>query len=391
MRRLLFWGLRLVCALHQAANLHWRLAYPAQHYPLALWKIPAAIHESGRLDSPAALMAAAGLIGTPRCCLDRPLSCKVLGRHTGPHTLLQSSAIDCITKNAADITTCNLDLERMQARNRADNALCKTRGAPGLFTSAAVAVWKTEHRRLGGKCPHHHMSRAELRARSVKILSSSKAAKGARRASGFVLFMQSMSRKWQEKHTVRVLNRQHRAGSRFTPDRVRKKHIKPAWDAWVSYRSRQLALWHRSPDLRAVWQQRASNAWEEAGPPDELFEALEPEDANDTGLWGCGDKSTPVRLPILAELVERYRSKPFPSHPTAGRLVGPTSVARELAKEHEAEFAIGDPHLPGKLPELHVEWPCWQMHPGLCRTSDAAVFETVAHLQLNLNTLFRGE
>ena len=380
-----------MCALHQAANLYLRLAQPAQHYPLALWKIPAAIHVSGGSDTPAALLAAADLIRTPRCCLDKALSCKVMGMCDSPSALLRSPALDCLTKNAADITTCNLDLERMQARNRADNAFCKTRGAPGLFTGAAIAVWKTEHERLGGKCPHPHMSRSELRARGVEILSNRRAKRGKSGAYGCVLFMKSMCRKWRDKNTARVLHRKNQTEhQRERCGLVCKVHIKPTWDAWRSYRSRQLALWHGSADLRMLWQQRANNALE-ARPPDEQFAALEPEAAGEIGLWGCGDKSTPIRLPFLTDLVQRRGSRPHQSHPTSGRVVGPTSVARQLQKEQEAESAIGDPQLPGKLPELRIEEPCWQTHPGLCRTADAPVFDTVAHLQVNLNTFFRGQ
>jgi hypothetical protein len=381
-----------MCALHQAANIYYRLAEPVCHYPMALWHTPAAVYSSGSRDAPQVAEAAARLFQHPRCCLDKSLTCKVIDSCGSFHAFLRSSALDCLLQNAADVTTCNLDLERMQARNRADNRLSRGRAAPRLFTSSAISVWSIEHQRLGGQCPRSNFTIADWISRKVPVVAAKRAWRGVREShlSGFPLYWQWVCQKWQAGTMTRVARRR-RVRGRQNP--VRKVYLKQPWSRWIAYRRRHLEKWANDDELRAHWAQRVPQELHMRQFARQVDVEVEQRVGlqDDDTLWGCGDKSAPIRFAVLAETVNRLGdTQTIASHPCFGRIVGPTSLARRLAKAHDMRSTVSDPALPGPLPQLVVEQPCWQKHPGLCMTKDADVFDVVTHVQANLNTLFSG-
>lgn len=128
---------------------------PADQFPLSLWRAPAAAHFSGGKHTQASLEAARSLFHHPcQHCIDEHLSRKVLDRCRDPERFLCSSEFECLQATAADITTVNLDLERMQARNRASTSFTRTRSAGRVCVSSALQVWANEHVRLGGRLPN---------------------------------------------------------------------------------------------------------------------------------------------------------------------------------------------------------------------------------------------
>ncbi len=124
-----FWALRaLVTLMHQAANINYRLSAPFRRFQFAVYTVLAEVHFSGGRHTERAVTAAERLFKYPcEHCKDEYFTKKILHRTGNPLSFLRSKELDCLEATAHDITTVNLDLERLQARNRKDTAFSQTR------------------------------------------------------------------------------------------------------------------------------------------------------------------------------------------------------------------------------------------------------------------------
>jgi hypothetical protein len=386
------WALRgLVTVAHQAANIYHRLALQTEHYPLKLWRTPAAIFFSGGKFTQAAQAAAQDLFRTP-CgqCVDKSLTRKVLDRCGDPTSFLRSAELECLGANAHDLALLNLDLERMQARNRADTRFSHTRSASRMCVGAAVAVWAIEHERLGGSLPSHANS-ADLLAAGVDIHRRTRHWSGLRDGiQAFTLYWQDVCKQWRNtsetQPMVRARNRKQGRGL------VRLVRAKRGWGEWERFKKRRLDAWGSDPALAVTWRQKAveesaRRALLRAASAQAEAEADMPVDT----LWQCGDDCSPIRIGLVEETVQKNLGHlPPASHPWAKRVAGPTGIARQIAKRQDKVCMATDPRPPGKLHPLHLDKTCCQTHIGLCKTADAEVFDLVLHIQANLNTIFTG-
>lgn len=243
--------------------------------------------------------------------------------------------------------------------------------------------------------------------------------------NAFSLYCKDFSARWRQKSGLRLQDvRLGRRGRLWHPARTDApaRTVSPArtdapalnsaeqpaseaagtrsrWRSWKACQERACAKWRADPALRATWRARAAQHRQHRGAhhrPEPAERAPRQPGLEQAGtLWQAGSQSTPLRLEVLERFVADYRADHScllpASHPAGGLVTGPTSQARQLITVQDERSAIGEPaDVPGP-PEVDLPTPCWQQHPGLCRTRHSSVFAVAQTVQLNLNSLFSGD
>ena len=98
------------------------------------------------------------------------------------------------------------------------------------------------------------------------------------------------------------------------------------------------------------------------------------------GFWGAGERDCVLSRTRLGAAVQKYH----PGHDEEhwlwkkGALKGVRAAGDVIEQQEDSSFLVSDPCLPGNLPKLPAQHRiCAQMHPGLCRSRDASVYDAV--------------
>jgi hypothetical protein len=255
--------------------------------------------------------------------------------------------------------------------------------------------------------PGLRSSRSELLAAGVPLSRARRRWSGdrAQQLNGFALYCQHACSQWRSAactsagSLVVVSNEAERVvhskrGLRKRTRRTVKSKVsqaKPSWKAWRAAWSSALQTWRSNAALREMWRARvpAAVAARVAATEAACCPTVQDLPVEQT-LWEAGNSDTPLRLEVLDARVATDAIAGPAAHPYAGSVVGPTRFARRLVPQQDAASIVADPLPRGGLGKLVCRQPCWQRHPGLCRSVGEAVYTAVLLAQANINTICQG-
>ncbi len=367
------------------------------------------------LHSEQAMRAGICALSVPECCMDKPLTRKVVGKpRCSIWGLLDSVAIQSIREGAPDLQMVNLDRERIlswvRASMRTDQAVTLT----STFNNSYVAMMRNEHEDLGGITVVGSSPKPnEIDSYQLDILmrrQHNRRFEVKTQMTGWVLFyLERIVQVWQKsqatKEQIEMVGGQRQVpnakGKRARrklaqggDDQLEKRCVsvrkgRGAWHTWQSWFRKETAIYNSDANLRLLWHEKAVK-FNEKNPRQEPVQLppkpiLSPEET-----WmKIGDQYGPLLEQLVKECCGRWRTHTDKTHPTAGRDVGPVTVGRAIRDFQQSRNMIMDNLKPGEeLAELrHVEKICWEVRPGVCEFQDEKVMFVVKRVCCNLNTL----
>ena len=135
-----------------------------------------------------------------------------------------------------------------------------------------------------------------------------------------------------------------------------------------------LKEWRSDPGIRAYFGARVLS-WR---PPVNLKlvagKRVEPSQT----LWGAGDEYGACSLSTLAAAIDRHSQPLEPGVYAQGREVerGRVNCGKHIMEQEASGMMLTSDTRPGaRLPPLDLHRTRWQLHPGVCRSKDADVYE----------------
>lgn len=293
---------------------------------------------------------ASEVFGDPACCKDRDFTLKLLAALSTPEDLLGGPVHDLLRCVALDLDTHIAEIERDHAGNKTVSAM----GRPGatlsiemLACQSGLRQWLDSYLQRGGP-DSAKLSRSTLESTGVLPPRRSRGSRRSTRGGNPL---------WT------YINHARRELGTGCPT------------------STELAQQYRAlaAEEKAFWQDtyqqeraaRAAHAAAHAMGEEGLQTTLQPADT----LWGVGDTCWPLAATTLHSACRSC----------AGGLRG---MSDSLRNEARPKLLVPQP-APTTQPRQPPPVPrtCWELHPGLCRTRDAAFYNSVVTAAKSLNRL----
>ena len=379
----------------------------AETNPFITWQIASEQHYHG-VSSPRALWATHRALAVPKCCVDEPLSDKVLGRpiRKSAATIVTSTEMKCCRCSGHDMFIANLDEERSLSGVRRICFRSRARSLTSASNSEYCQQIRVQHERRGFTTTCGRLTSKEIRLANLRLLERRQsrtiqgAAPGAMSAWA-LYYKEVVAVQWREaqerQQSLRLFGGQTRR-SASTKKAYRQGKGKNAeivwikglnsWETWTTHFKKAVLRFQKSHRLTKLYKAKAIQ-WNLDHPRTEMAFELPAQKTNADTFWGIGSPTEPIRVDLMEETANAWVPELPESHPGARRQTGPVRTARGIAKAQEGELLVEDPRLPSeKLPELKYDSVvCFYLHGGLCRTADAPIYEMVKKICCNLNTV----